>query len=69
MATTIDYVGILKVAIHLQEGDTKVWRFDGDRLPGYTRERVEQEILDVDEVKSAALASGCIIMYVCGCKK
>ena len=67
MATTSDYVGILKVAIHLQEGDTKtikVWRFDGDQLPGYTRERVEQEILDVDEVKSAALASGCICMSV-----
>ena len=49
MATTSDCVGILKVAIHLQEGDTKtikVWRFDRDQLPGYTRERVEQEILE-----------------------
>ena len=50
MATTSNCVGILKVAIHLQEGDTKtikVWRFDGDQLPGYTHERVEQEILEL----------------------
>ena len=47
MATTSDCV---EVAIHLQEGDTKtikVWRFDGDQLPGYTHERVEQEILEL----------------------
>ena len=47
MATTSDCVGILKVAIHLQEGDTKtirIWRFDGDQLP---RERLEQEILEL----------------------
>ena len=47
MATTSDCV---EVAIHLQEGDTKTikaLRFDGDQLPGYTRERVEQEILEL----------------------